>query len=227
MDTDDKTTKDLTVDENGDINTGTKIEITDSKIESSEPEVNEISPPDVNPVDNPEGEDSVVVEKPQTEDESISPASDESATDSSTMESEGSTSESEEKKPVIENENIAQSILTQLDTPAQDVTAPDAVTPQTPSNPSTPEHRNNKKLAVIMTIFVTLLLAAAVVYVYVSAQDNTQETTQQQPVSNESTSPATPEDIDQAGAEVDQALNSVDDVQDFDESSITDESLGL
>jgi hypothetical protein len=49
------------------------------------------------------------------------------------------------------------------------------------------EHRNNKKLAVFITIFIALLLSGAAIFVYVSTQDNA---ALQQPVNDTTISPA-------------------------------------
>lgn len=97
-------------------------------------------------------------------------------------------------------------------------------------------HRNNKKLAIIITLFVGVLLAAVAVYVYMSANDNTKEVSPTQtPSSAESTpqtrqpkvEPATNEDIDEVAREVDEAINSLNDNDDFPEEQLSDESLGL
>jgi hypothetical protein len=92
------------------------------------------------------------------------------------------------------------------------------------------EHRNNKKLAVIVTIVVAVLLAAAAVYVFVSAQDNTVQSNSDNVEVNDTmaaeVTPATVEEIDQTISDIDDTINTLDDSL-LDESTVTDESLGL
>lgn len=90
-------------------------------------------------------------------------------------------------------------------------------------------HRNNKKLATIVTILVALLFAAGAVYVYVSAQDNTVKTDTSNIEINKTTTvivPATSEDIDQIVAEIDETINSLSE-EGLEEESLTDETLGI
>jgi len=90
-------------------------------------------------------------------------------------------------------------------------------------------HRNNKKLATIVTVLVALLLAGAAVYLYTSAQDNTVQSDTSNIEINKTTTvivPATSEDIDQVVAEIDETLNSLSE-EGLEEDSLTDETLGI
>jgi len=98
-------------------------------------------------------------------------------------------------------------------------------------------HRNNKKLATIVTIVTALILAGVAVFVYMSANKNTDsdnsETTQingssyteQETVKQ--VAPATAEDIDQTISEVEESLSTLDDSADFNEASLSNDTLGL
>ncbi len=97
-------------------------------------------------------------------------------------------------------------------------------------------HRNNKKLAILITIFVGAILASIAVYVYMSANNNTKEAdpapspSPQQSTEQSSkvdTEPATAQDVDATTGEVDQAIESLDDAGDFSDEQLSDESLGL
>lgn len=97
-------------------------------------------------------------------------------------------------------------------------------------------HRNNKKLATIVTIVTALILAGTAVFVYLSANkntdaDNNSETTQTNGSNNESqqevVQPAKVEDIDQTIAEVEESLLTLDDEADFSEESLSNDTLGL
>ena len=97
-------------------------------------------------------------------------------------------------------------------------------------------HRNNKKLAMIVTIATALILAGTAVFVYMSANkntdsDNNSESTQINGSSYETeqkaVTPATLQDIDQSIAEVDESFSALDDEADFREESLSDDTLGL
>ncbi len=94
-------------------------------------------------------------------------------------------------------------------------------------------HRNNKKLAAIITLVVAVILAGVAVFVYMSANSNTAEDTTAGTTEDTTTaaqkevSPATTTDIDQTNTNVDEALKSVDEATDFAESDLSDASLGL
>ena len=95
-------------------------------------------------------------------------------------------------------------------------------------------HRNNKKLAAIVTVITALLLAGTAVYVYLSANNNTEkksaDTTNE---SNQNASaqpevePATTQDIDSTTTEVENAINALDENTDFSDADLTDSTLGL
>jgi hypothetical protein len=95
------------------------------------------------------------------------------------------------------------------------------------------EHRNNKKLAVIVTVLVALVLSGAAVFAYMSAQNNTEETSTQtnstaevQDIPTNEVAPATEEDIQNTINEIDQNIDSLDSAE-LDEESISDDTLGL
>lgn len=93
-----------------------------------------------------------------------------------------------------------------------------------------PAHRNNRKLAAIVTIAVAILLAGTAVYVYLGAQKNTTKDTSSAQQSDETQQPATPAtaaDVDQANGEVEAAINALDEAADFADSDLSDTTLGL
>ena len=99
-----------------------------------------------------------------------------------------------------------------------------------------PEHRNNKKFAVFVTVLVAVLLAGAAVFVYISAQNNTEESdtdnqTEQLPPAEETPAPVEettpPESVDEASQAIDEAVESLDDTSGLSEDAISDDSLGL
>lgn len=104
-------------------------------------------------------------------------------------------------------------------------------TPSVPVAPvATPAHHNNKKLAVVVTLLVGLLLTAVAVYVYMSAQSNTDK---KEPISTADQSqiaelqPAQSSDVDQAVTETEEVMGELDDAADFNETELNDASLGL
>lgn len=105
------------------------------------------------------------------------------------------------------------------------------------ANPKHP-HRNNKKLAAIMTIVIALLLSAIAVYVYMGANSNTEEATSTDSSDQQQTEltqleqeapaePATTEDVDQVSQDLEEAINALDEAADFSDEALTDTSLGL
>lgn len=99
-------------------------------------------------------------------------------------------------------------------------------------------HRNNKTLAIIVTIVVAVLLVATVVYVYMNTDSNAKETSQSQlnqvasgteepqeeaPVD---TSPARAEEVESLVVDIDQTISELDD-EDFNETVLSDTQLGL
>lgn len=91
------------------------------------------------------------------------------------------------------------------------------------------EHPNNKKLAVIMVFLVALLLAGGAVYLYISAQSNTEESSQTENSTDteQQATPATADDVNQAVQDVDSTIQAIDDTADFSDQSLSDQSLGL
>jgi hypothetical protein len=95
-----------------------------------------------------------------------------------------------------------------------------------------PPHRNNRKFAAIITILVALLLAGTAVYVYMSANKNTEQTSQnatveETTVQQEVTTPATADDVDQTINEIEQSVTEIDDESDLAEKDLSDQTLGL
>ena len=97
-------------------------------------------------------------------------------------------------------------------------------------------HRNNKKLATVVTIITALILAGTAVFVYMSANKNTDAdnnpgTSQLNNSTNQTgqqdVTPATAEDVGQTIAEVEESLSTLDDNTDFNEESLSNETLGL
>ncbi len=97
-------------------------------------------------------------------------------------------------------------------------------------------HRNNKKLATMVTIVTALILAGTAIFVYLSANkntdaDNNSETTQlngsTDQTGQEDVTPATAEDVNQTIAEVEESMSTLDDNADFNEESLSNETLGL
>jgi len=89
------------------------------------------------------------------------------------------------------------------------------------------EHRNNKKVAVIVTIVVAIILAAGAVFVYISTQDNAERTsTQLRENSETTTDPVTGNEIADLLDETDETLDDSGS-SDFDEESLSDPALGL
>lgn len=92
--------------------------------------------------------------------------------------------------------------------------------------------RNNKKLAAIVTILIALIAAAAVVYVYMSAEENASESSTTQQSESNSTEPATvtpanSQEVDATVNDINETLSAVDETTDFDNSTLSDESLQL
>jgi len=97
-------------------------------------------------------------------------------------------------------------------------------------------HRNNRKLAVLITLLVSAVLAGVAVFVYMSTTKNTEESKNTPVPSSQSlpkaekqqeVDPATPEDLDEIDKELDEALGGLDDAGDFAEQELSDDSLGL
>jgi hypothetical protein len=215
-------TEDLAINDDGSIATdgGTNIEV---KIEAPvEPEINEAEAP----------AEPVILEVESSE----QPASTEPEVESAVAEEPLITDEPE---PSTMNSEATESLPTESEVtaPISPVSSETAQASMTPSSAQPhPEHRNNKKLAVILTVLVALLLAGAAVYVYISAEDNTvetssnsQQTQQDMAIQEETIEPATTTDVDQTVAEIDQVLDEIDSetATNTDEQAISDENLGL
>jgi hypothetical protein len=104
---------------------------------------------------------------------------------------------------------------------------------QIAANAAKPAHRNNKKFAAIVTVLVALVLVGTAVYVYMSANSNTEESgtanqpvVQQEAVTPEPT-PATAADVDQAVTDIEQSVNALDDGTELNEADLSDTTLGL
>lgn len=97
-------------------------------------------------------------------------------------------------------------------------------------------HRNNRKFAVLITILVSVVLAAVAVFVYTSTANNTKESDNallpkaQQPADStpqdEPAAPATVEDVDTVDQEINAALEALDEAE-FSEEELSDGALGL
>lgn len=92
------------------------------------------------------------------------------------------------------------------------------------------EHPNNKKFIAFVVVLVAILLMGAAVFVYMSAEDNTapaSTTPAVQEQESEPLAPATESDVDRSVQELDEALNELDDTEDFGDEALSDETLGL
>lgn len=98
------------------------------------------------------------------------------------------------------------------------------------------EHRNNKKLALIVTLAVALVLSGVAIYAYLSAQNNTEESSSGSNTSNvestelipnnEEITPATQNDIDETINEIDQTIDTLDNSE-LNDESLSDDTLEL
>ncbi len=231
---DKKDNQDLVVGSDGEVNQETKITVKSENTENSEPEVNDIqAPPDSTDIQSAQ-------DNTENEDVNIPPEDDvESELDAAPVVKMPENDIDNLSSPTVPDEDIPEDVASVSDKP--DPFAPDkpaeALTPTTPQTMSNNEqakpheHRNNKKLAVIITVLVALLLASAAVYVYISAQDNATQSnsqvTSQQNTSEVEVAPATTEDIDQSVAEIDATILLLENDAELAEDSISDSSLGL
>lgn len=163
--------------------------------------------------------ESMEVKQPPVEENS----NEEVATSSESLNEDSKNEESTE--PMSMDSNTVAPAMVSNETASQD----NNTTTQKPH-----EHRNNKKLAIITTLIVALLLAGGAVYLYLSTQNNTEEsdnsTSQLEPTEElppVDDSPATAEDVDQATQETEEAINALDDTSDFSEESLSDQNLGI
>lgn len=90
------------------------------------------------------------------------------------------------------------------------------------------ETRNNRKLAALVTVFAALILSGAVLFVFLSAQNNAKEASDQvnESKSQETTVPAANTQNDSIGSLIDNSIKSADDSE-LGEDTLTDQALGL
>jgi hypothetical protein len=97
-------------------------------------------------------------------------------------------------------------------------------------------HRNNKRFAVGMTIIVAIVLVAIAVFVFLNTGSNTKESTYNSTSSSQQSVdpaqltevvPAEVTDVDTLTSEIDATLLELDDESDFNDSDLSDRSLGL
>jgi hypothetical protein len=250
-----KEEQDLVINADGAINQGNdSIDIkTDGT--SSEPELNEITPPEEDQTIDTTKEDDTSVESAVSFIAGANEGSSENAeesSDSDKIEVKTESSSDESVTPIVveaPNNASPEEIVVEENTDSTDVvesnegiikpsnendlnSSDNKVDNNMSNNEKSQnhEHRNNKKLAVIVTIFVAILLTATVIYLFISAQDNTVQTTSNDAeLSNTAPTelaPANSEEIDQTINEIDQTINTLDDSP-LDDSTVTDESLGL
>lgn len=84
---------------------------------------------------------------------------------------------------------------------------------------------------IIVAVIVALLLGGLTVFVYLQSQQTTKhddgQTDHQETSATTETQPATVSDVDSATTDIDSILTTADATQDFPETSISDQSLGL
>ena len=181
----------------------------------------------------------LVVEEPAEEPKSEEASPEEQLAPVAAPPDEMSDNVSDKTEPVANPANI-------VEEPSSENGAPKTENPQASQEPAIMgvaasqmnkhPHRNNKKLATVVTIITALTLAGVAVFVYISANKNTDsdnsETSQTNGSSYESqqevtAKPATAEDIDQTIVEVEESLSALDDSADFNEDSLSNDTLGL
>jgi hypothetical protein len=242
-------TQDMTVGDDGVLNDSTVADASSASPEENDsttaPFVNEVTPPP-----SPDVTSSTEAETIQVK---VAPK-EEPAESTNDSKEEMSDSASENLAPVT----AAPAVEDSIDTPVDNPSTPEAETSDETSAMPKPEqnskpaeqaapammgvaasqmnkhpHRNNKKLAAVVTVIVAVLLALIAVYVYVSANDNTSSdgnsviTPQTSDELAPESEPITSTDIDQATADVEQAVNDLDEASDFPEAELSDTSLGL
>lgn len=96
------------------------------------------------------------------------------------------------------------------------------------------DKRNNKKFLALLTVIVAVILIGVVVFVYLSMQENTQESSPAQTTNNgpseqvDELAPATESDVQEATDAVDEAITNLNEEADFGgEEQLSDEELGL
>lgn len=208
----DVTAKDVEINQDGsvqDVQSPVEQAPSDTASDGASPEVNNITPP---PEVEPEQAESIQVKVEPKEEPALvdSPLDEPVAT------------EPTEAAPVS---NPFQSTIPESAPAAVGVAA---------SQMGKAPHRNNKKLAAVVTILVALLLAGTAVFVYMSANSNTEEAestndsvSNQQSTPETEATPASTEDLDATAKEVEDAVKSLDETEDFAEEDLADDSLGL
>lgn len=243
---------DMTVGSDGAI----KPEDTGQKITVNRPAVNDVTPPPA-PIVNDEAVDTGTEEvkgqaiQVKTDDNSsqvpVNDLASETTSESAPEQSALASPPVENNQPTPQEQTVQEE---KISSPEIKDNSQSRVEESTPSSPPTAApaevgvaasqmnkapHRNNKKLAAIVTVVVALILAGTAVYVYLSANNNTEsstaETSQDRSADNtaieQEVTPATVDDIDQATSEVDQAVNALDEAGDFAEDDLSDSTLGL
>jgi cell division protein FtsL len=201
-----------------------------SSVEDSEPEVNDTNPPpQTEPIVEPPEPDS------STPSEVIKDATSGADPEPVTVKEAPETIQADS----LSSEGIEPTTNVAIDQKSEETSAPtspvssdkqkDSRNSQDSSNQKPHEHRNNKKIAALVTVFVAFVLAGAAVYVFMSAESNTKQsetTTKDQTMTEETTVPTIEEDLQQAEQQIDEAINSIDEA-DLNEETVSDENLGI
>lgn len=113
----------------------------------------------------------------------------------------------------------------------QPVSAPKESSPEKqPSSEAPHPHHNNRKFIAGIIVLVAILLSAALVYVYLSTQNNAAQApapTGQNETGSNQVQAATDEDVDKVVQELEEVLSELENTDDFSEATISDETLGL
>lgn len=175
---------------------------------------------------NPESEEEPIHEAP-AEQEQLSPVA--------TPPEVENTENSAEQQPVITP--TQPNDMSKIDEPIQASSAPAEMgVAASQMNGQKHPHRNNRKLATIVTIVTALILAGTAVFVYLSANKNTDaennsENAQINGSSYESQQevvrPATVEDIDRTVSEIEESMTTLDEEADFNDEGLSNDTLGL
>ncbi len=205
------------------------------EVESTNPEA-EASEPEVSSTEEEKSEITPEEEPSMAEVQDVEPAPE--VEEEASSDPDAGSEEVQTNAEPVSGEDPAQSVSSVDVTPAQfsmpSTTGEEAQTATigvSASQMNKPPHRNNRKLAAIVTIIVAVVLAGTAVYVYLGAQSNTKKettnSTEQTGETQEPVTPATASDVDQANSEVEAAINALDESADFAESDLSDATLGL
>jgi hypothetical protein len=239
--------QDLTIGKDGTMDNGVNIDVKTDNSNFSEPEINEITPPndttDGNSTDDATAESAInfIAGNDNTDDSKVETTEsvveeaapiDGSVSDVSDVEVKQQPEISDE--PSVQSEEIQPVPISTEDSFAsnQVPVAPATVSGMSNNEQLQPhEHRNNKKLAIIITLFVALFIASALVYIYTSAQNNAEESSDTSNTTVEESAtpdvtPASPEDVDQVINEIDQTVEAIDET-DLTEETVSEDTLGL